>query len=207
MSRSRAKGTAAESATVAALWRLGFPYAERRALSGANDLGDITGTPGLAWEVKDAKVWQAAAWLRETEVERVNAKADFGILVIKTPGVGAPNAHRWLTVMDGDCADNLRKEASVKAPWRPARRVSLGAVGIGKGLEEMIERERHCGTTPVEVFVKRQRTAEMAPGAQAGFYNLMRLDTRCQLLVDAGYGGYGIMDKQPSMITQECHNE
>jgi len=67
----------------------GFPYAERRALHGSTDLGDITGTPGLVWEVKAGEAAMTAsdnqiiAWLVETEVERVNAKAEFGTLVVQ----------------------------------------------------------------------------------------------------------------------------
>lgn len=45
--RPKAIGTAAETAVVRYLAAHGFPAAERRALHGATDLGDITGTPGL----------------------------------------------------------------------------------------------------------------------------------------------------------------
>jgi len=55
MSKAKAKGTSAETAVVKYLIDNGFPYAERRALNGALDLGDITGTPALAWEVKNHK--------------------------------------------------------------------------------------------------------------------------------------------------------
>ena len=50
--RPKAIGTAAETAVVRYLAAHGFPNAERRALHGATDLGDITGTPSLCWEVK-----------------------------------------------------------------------------------------------------------------------------------------------------------
>ena len=43
--RPKAIGTAAETAVVRYLAAHGFPAAERRALHGATDLGDITGTP------------------------------------------------------------------------------------------------------------------------------------------------------------------
>ena len=68
----------------------GFPFAERRALHGSTDLGDITGTPGLVWEVKAGEAAMTAsdnqiiAWLVETEKERCNAKkAEFGTLVVQ----------------------------------------------------------------------------------------------------------------------------
>lgn len=208
MSRSKAKGTAAESALVAALRRLGWPHAERLALGGSNDKGDTTGHPGLVFEQKDAKIWQAAAWLRETETERINAKADFGILVIKPPRIGYPNADKWLTVMEQDAAELLiaqaweaKAEATGDLSAYRLRRVDMGAVGIVKGYEQLMERERHCGPTPVLVSVKMQQSPNnLWPGS---YYSLMRLDTRCKLLVDAGYGGYTIKDDTTSSIVKE----
>lgn len=195
MSRSKAKGTAAERGLVDALRRLGFVQAERRALSGANDKGDVTGTPGLCWESKDAVAWKLAQWMRETETERVNAEADYGILVVKVPGIGNPNAEKWLTVMDDDDAMRLLAAASGNGD-QPLRQVTLKAVGLRKGLEEMVERERHCGSTPVAVRLKRH--------GEPGFWNLMRLNARCRLLVDAGYGGHAIMDPASSSTMKEC---
>lgn len=88
------KGTRAETAFV--LWlRTWFPHAERRALRGEKDCGDVTGIPGLAFEVKDANPWHLAAWLRETEAERVNANAEYGLLVMKPPGVGHERVDQW----------------------------------------------------------------------------------------------------------------
>ena len=106
MNRPKAIGTAAETATVRALRRLGFPHAERRALTGTLDQGDVTGCPGVVWEVKGgtaaktASDGQVAEWLAETERERVNAGADIGVLVLQRAGVGAANADRWWAVID-----------------------------------------------------------------------------------------------------------
>ena len=102
---SKAKGTAAESATVAALHRLGFPHAERSALHGVKDRGDITGTPGICWEVKGghraetASDGQVLAWMAELDTECVHKGADLGVLVMKRKGVGQGNAERWWAVM------------------------------------------------------------------------------------------------------------
>ncbi|TDE20849.1 hypothetical protein E1295_46985 [Nonomuraea mesophila] len=101
MSRSKDIGTRAESAVVAAIRPRGFPHAERRALAGEFDLGDLTGTPGICWEVKggdkakDAGDGQIGAWLAETERERINSGANVGVLVTQRRGVGLGNAHRW----------------------------------------------------------------------------------------------------------------
>lgn len=110
--RPKAIGTSAETAVVRALRTLGFPHAERRALTGALDQGDITGCPGLVFEVKGgeaAKVAsdaQISAWLAETEAERLNAGADIGVLVLQRRGVGAANAGRWWAVV---AIDTIRR--------------------------------------------------------------------------------------------------
>ena len=98
---SKRRGTAAETAVVRALRTLGFPAAERRALHGTADLGDITGTPGICWEVKGGDKARTAGdaliskWLAETERERAAADADIGVLVVQRAGVGPARAHLW----------------------------------------------------------------------------------------------------------------
>ena len=64
----------------------GFPMAERRALHGNLDKGDINCGAPLVFECKAAKRHELSAWLAETEQERVNAEADFGVLVVKRQG-------------------------------------------------------------------------------------------------------------------------
>ena len=101
--RSKAIGTAAETAVVRYLRANGWPAAERRALKGVLDEGDITGTPGICWEVKarsrPVSDEQITAWLVETEIERANAGAEIGILVIRRPGFGTANVGRWWAVL------------------------------------------------------------------------------------------------------------
>lgn len=104
---SRSIGTPAESAVVRYLQAHGFPHAERRALTGAQDKGDIAGCIGICWEVKagnaaaKASDGQVEKWLEETETERVNAGADIGVLVMKRKGVSGTRAGEWWAVMDG----------------------------------------------------------------------------------------------------------
>jgi hypothetical protein len=100
VTNSKNKGTMAETTVVRYLRSTYWPHAERRALAGGQDKGDITGTPGLAWEVKAAKTICVPAWLRETEVERENAKADHATLVIKPVGVGGTRVGEWYALMD-----------------------------------------------------------------------------------------------------------
>ena len=61
---SKAKGTAWETAVVDYLRANGHPHAERRALSGNTDRGDIAGVPGVVIECKNAKTMALAAWAR-----------------------------------------------------------------------------------------------------------------------------------------------
>jgi hypothetical protein len=106
VNRPRNIGTAAESA-VRNVLRNYFPEADRSPLRGSRDQGDIRGTGAFIWEVKAGAAAKGAAttgetapgliveWLRQTEVERKNAGARFGVLVTVRRGVGAANAARW----------------------------------------------------------------------------------------------------------------
>lgn len=98
MSAARQKGTAAESAVVTYLQANGWPFAERRALAGALDKGDVTGTPGICWEVKAGARLDIPGWLRETAAEQANSNSRFGLLVVKPKGVGVTRVAEWWTV-------------------------------------------------------------------------------------------------------------
>lgn len=101
VNKPKRMGTFAESAVAAFLIENGWPYAERRALQGLLDKGDIAGTPGLCWEVKSCSRANVpySTYLRECEIERVNASAQFGITVVKTAGMGVTRIGQWLAVM------------------------------------------------------------------------------------------------------------
>lgn len=192
MSKSKQKGTAAETAVVKALQRLGWPHVERRALQGTLDKGDVAGMPGVCWEVKDAKTWQVSGWLQETLEERMNAKATHGILVIKLPGVGHSNAEKWLTVMEDMHAYSLWNEAVLFSsfPFDEPLIRTLKAVGVEAGVAELKDMEKATGHPTPIVRVKRRLSVL---NAEPSYYNLMRLDARCRLLTYAGYGGHAIM--------------
>jgi hypothetical protein len=88
---SKRLGTLWETAIVAFLNASGWPYAERRALNGNQDKGDITGIPGgPVIEAKNAARIQLAEWTKETEAEVKNAGAPFGALWIKRRGKSSP---------------------------------------------------------------------------------------------------------------------
>lgn len=94
VNRPKDIGTRFESAVVKWLRLNGWPYAERRALAGSYDLGDITGTPGVVWECKAGAAAHTASdglidtWMRQTATERDNAKAGIGVLVVARKRVG-----------------------------------------------------------------------------------------------------------------------
>lgn len=96
MSRERAKGTAWESAVVAYLQEHGFPYAERRAMGGANDRGDIAGVPGVVLECKSTKTLELAEACDEAERERLQDGASYGVAVIKRRNRGVGQAYAVL---------------------------------------------------------------------------------------------------------------
>ena len=111
------KGTSAESAFVKDPKVLEhFPHIERRTLSGKYDQGDISGAVGLCFEIKNHKSYKFPEWLRETATEKINAKADFGILVVKPNGVGLSNVGEWFFVMKVSDGLDLLREAGYGSP-------------------------------------------------------------------------------------------
>lgn len=100
MSASRAKGTKWESAIVQFLRKNGVPHAERRALCGDKDRGDIAGIPGIAIEAKSAARIELAAWVDEAEKERANDNAQVGLVWIKRRGRTCPGA--GFVILTGD---------------------------------------------------------------------------------------------------------
>ena len=89
----------------------GFPGAERMVRTGyrsanriSQDCGDITGTPGIVWQVKyiaERSFHQIPQMLLDTEKQASAAGADIGILVVRRAGHGSP-AQWWAHVWFGD---------------------------------------------------------------------------------------------------------
>jgi hypothetical protein len=98
-------GRDAENAVVGYLVANGWPNAERRTLKGSADQGDITGTPGICWEVKGGEQAKQASdadirdWLDETFRETENAHADHGVLVVQRRGFGPKRGGQWWAVV------------------------------------------------------------------------------------------------------------
>lgn len=111
MSKTRAKGTAAETAVVNYCHRRGRPHVERRALSGKNDRGDIAGIPGVVIEVKDHKVSSLnfPGYVDEANTERDNDNAEIGVAWVKRRGSLDPA--KWIVAMDGATLLDLLEKA------------------------------------------------------------------------------------------------
>ena len=93
MNRPKAKGTWGETHAVKWFRENGFPGADRKALKGNKDCGDLDLCPGVVAEVKNVKLatgvpakGQLTEWMRQAEVERQNAGAAYCILIVKRPG-------------------------------------------------------------------------------------------------------------------------
>jgi len=109
MSKAKQKGTLAETA-VADFLKQTFTAVERRTLSGKNDRGDITGVPGCVVEVKNQRSYKIHEWMKETEIERLNASAELGVLVIKPNGVGVSKVGEWWAVVSLETITKLIEE-------------------------------------------------------------------------------------------------
>jgi hypothetical protein len=96
---SRNKGAKAERDLVAYLRMVGFGGAERAVRTGyrtservSADPGDITGTPGIVWSVKDCAVDEHVKWLAELDAMS-GSDDDIRLLVQKRRGHAIPD--RW----------------------------------------------------------------------------------------------------------------
>jgi hypothetical protein len=102
------KGKWAERQVANYLRTAGFPGAERTVRTGyltkhrgMPDYGDIDGTPGISWQVKNvepARWSRVPIWLAQTEMQRGASRADIGLLVVRRPGRADP-ARWWVWLM------------------------------------------------------------------------------------------------------------
>lgn len=122
MNKPKQIGTAAETAVVRVFQRRGWPDAKRHALHGSADIGDLNVSTKFVVEVKggvaakDASDAVIEAWLLETEQERKNAGAQFGVLVVQRRGVGPANAERWWAYLTLDVLSSLAQPSAEGYP-------------------------------------------------------------------------------------------
>lgn len=146
---NRRKGASAELAVVKYLRIVGFGGAERAVRTGyrtstrtAADPGDITGTPGIVWSVKDVATEQLTKWF--DELDRMDARAgDVRLLVHKRRGHADPG--RWWCFMQLATLAHLIDDAVFGAGgFSVPVRMELGhviphlrAAGYGDALEDV----------------------------------------------------------------------
>ena len=104
---SKQKGTAWETAVVRFLQQW-WPHAERRALKGAKDQGDLLGLPGVVVECKNQNRLALGEWLDQTTAAQANAGAEVSVLVVKRRGKPNPEDAFW--VFPGPVAVALLRE-------------------------------------------------------------------------------------------------
>lgn len=188
VNRPKIKGTAAETAVVGYFREHGWPYAERRALTGSLDKGDIAGLPGLAVEVKYANGGiRMGTWIAETGVERLNAKADHGILVIKPSGVGDAKVAQWLAVMTNDDFNSLWFKALTAPEFTIAVVNDAPAAYNEKDMKWRLNAQIRKLEDPREVLALTLRPPGSGDNPDA-WYRVLTLEHMTRLLRAAGYG-------------------
>lgn len=103
---NRRRGLVAERHLVTWLRTQGWPHAERSVVTGyrtahreRRDGGDITGTPGIVWSLKDCAKLQIPAWW--AELHTFDGPDRFRLLVVKNRGHASPAEWWcWLRVAD-----------------------------------------------------------------------------------------------------------
>jgi len=111
MTKSKQRGTKAETDVRNYLRGLAWPHARRLTLGGAKDPGDITLGDGIpvTVEVKDCATFRLSEWLQEAHTERDNNGHRIGFVWFKRRGKGSPRD--WFVLMDGDTVTKLLAQA------------------------------------------------------------------------------------------------
>ena len=147
---SKARGTRGETACVRWFRANGFPHTDRQPLRGNRDAGDLALTAGLVAEVKAVSkggtgqppAQLLGSWMAQAEAERVNAGAEYCLLIVKR--AGTTDVGRWW------CYLTVRDMGLLLAEWRATSAVSpdpvcmsvhtatqlLRAAGYGHPLDE-----------------------------------------------------------------------
>jgi len=94
MGANKDKGTSAEREVVKYLRSAYWPHAERRALTGRLDRGDVTGVIGVVFQVKHVKQQRLATWFKEVLEQAANDGGSVPVLVVRT---FRKNVRQWDT--------------------------------------------------------------------------------------------------------------
>ena len=105
---SKQKGTKAETAVVEYL-KPTWKAVERRALTGSQDKGDISGVPNVCLEVKNHKTIKLSEWVDQLETEIKNSKSTTGAVIHKR--AGKVDVGKWYATMPVYVLVDLLKKA------------------------------------------------------------------------------------------------
>jgi len=109
------KGSQWETDTALYYRANGFPLCERRARTGINDKGDLTGiSPLVIHECKNEKTINLPGYLREAERERQNADAALGIVLVKRRGASVAQGYWVVTIETGV---RIERALILGEPW------------------------------------------------------------------------------------------
>jgi hypothetical protein len=116
MTKSKQRGTKAETDVRNYLRGLCWPHARRLTLAGAKDPGDISLGDGIpvTVEVKDCATYRLSEWLTEAHTERDNNQHRVGLVWFKRRGKGSPGD--WFVLMDGRTVTHLLAAAGYVPP-------------------------------------------------------------------------------------------
>ena len=106
--RSKQKGTFFESLFVAYLVLRGLNDAERRALHGNTDRGDVAGVEDWTFEVKNRKTLDIPGAIDEARLEAANAGTRWYAAIVKRPRKG--DAAEAIAAMPASLLVDLIKE-------------------------------------------------------------------------------------------------
>ncbi|MGP3708515.1 hypothetical protein [Gordonia paraffinivorans] len=97
----KAKGDRYERDVLDLARRRGFPHASRTRPGRREDEGDIHLAPGVIVQCKDVARVDWRAWLAQLEQQRLAARAEHGVLVVKRRGAGGrPPIHLAVMPLD-----------------------------------------------------------------------------------------------------------
>lgn len=173
---SKDTGTEAETAVLRWLLANGFPGARRNPLHGNRDQGDIWAASGLVIEVKAGHTAEKSEpadvteWMRQTQVERENADADFAILVTKRAGRGTARVGDWWAwitagelVMLAIAAEDIAQAAAGTIHAGPRTSAPQWAVPIRMRLADLAPIIRLAGYgDPIQPIIPKEPTCSPA---------------------------------------------
>lgn len=180
MSLSSRKGYEAEAALVNYLRVNGWPEARRPPMGEHKDVGDVEGTPGLAWEVRNRALIRVGGWADEAAEIAGRIGADFGFLIVKPRLVGPNRVANWLAAFSLSSFSRLMSRGET-----PSRLWTVAEFN-----HDMLLMSRALGALQFgyAMYNRHDKHTEAEPESMDGIYAVLRVADLVTLLHQAGYG-------------------